>query len=186
MRRHRCSREAHAGPTGGPSRVRRRVQLFRDKTTVGFNLIDLAFAIVCFGIGVVFGQSLASHSPAYLRLLAGSIGGLCVYVGLVYPFYRGLKLYPMVIPRCPCCGRFQDGFHVLGGDWPRVRFRCPTCNREFVIWFNGKPGDQETWEHPVLALKWPYALGIYKRAIKPGPREAPNGDFADVPPAPAS
>jgi hypothetical protein len=59
----------------------------------------------------------------------------------------------MILPRCPFCRNFQHGFHILGGQYPRVTFRCPTCNGEFVIWHNGKPGDQETWEKPVLALK---------------------------------
>jgi hypothetical protein len=109
-----------------------------------------------------------------------------MYFALIYPFYRGFKLFPMILPQCPCCGRFQEGFHILGGNWPRIIFRCPTCDGAFVIWHNGKPSDQETWEKPVLALKWPYAFGIYKRARKPEPGTAPNVGSADAPPASAN
>jgi len=109
-----------------------------------------------------------------------------MYLALIYPFYRGLKLFPMILPRCPCCGRFQYGFHILGGRWPQISFRCPMCDGEFVIWHNGKPSDQETWEKPVLALKGPYAFGIYKRAKKHGPVAAQNAGSADAPPASAS
>ena len=133
--------------------------------------MDLFFAIVCIALGMVVGL-LSSHLPRYSRPVAGPLGGLFVYLALMYPFYRGLKLFPVMTPRCPCCGRFQDGFHILSGDWPRLSFRCPTCDGEFVIWYNGKPGDQETWEKPVLALKWPYAFGRYKRAKKPEPGAA--------------
>ena len=92
-----------------------------------------------------------------------------MYLALMYPFYRALKLFPIITPRCPCCGSFQDGYHIVHDNWPRISFRCPTCDGEFVIWYNGKPSAQETWEQPVLVLKWPYAFGIYKRAKKPEP-----------------
>jgi hypothetical protein len=151
-----------------------------------FNLIDVLFMVVCLTIGTIVGLSLSSHLPGYLRPVAPPLGGLCLYLALIYPFYRGLKLYPMILPRCPCCRTFQDGFHFEDGGWPRIRFRCPTCNGEFVIWHNGKPSDQETWETPVLALKWPYALGIYIRAKRPKSRAAPNAGSAFAPPPSAS
>lgn len=74
----------------------------------------------------------------------------------------------MVLPRCPCCNQHQPGYHFFG-EWPRVTYRCPTCNGEFIIWHNGHPSGEETWDKPVLALKWPYALGRYKKMKKPEP-----------------
>jgi hypothetical protein len=132
-----------------------------------FGLIDLFFAQACFGLGMVAGWLLSAHQPGYLRLVEGAVCGLFIYFALIYPFYRGLKLYPMYLPPCPCCGRCQEGFYFNESGWPRVSLKCPTCDDEFVIWHNGKPGDQETWEKPVLALKWPYAFGRYKRVQKP-------------------
>ena len=131
-----------------------------------FGLIDLLIAIGCMSIGMVLGQVVAPDLPASLRRLAGPVAGGCLYLLLVYPVYRGLRLFPMILPRCPCCAKFQQGFHILGGQYPRITFRCPSCQGEFVIWHNGKPSDQETWERPVLALKWPYALGRYCRIQK--------------------
>lgn len=132
-----------------------------------FSLLDLLFPVGCIGIGAAVGASFASGLPANGRLFAGAVIGIGLYLALIYPVYRGLKLFPMILPRCPCCASFQDGFHILGGTYPRITFRCPTCNGEFVVWHNGKPGDEETWEHPVLALKWPYALGRYQTMQKP-------------------
>jgi hypothetical protein len=143
-----------------------------------FNLLDLLFAYACTAIGTLIGLSLSSDLPRYSRLVAAALGAVSVYLALIYPFYRGLKLFPLILPRCPCCARcpFWEktpvGFEILAVCWPRVRFRCPTCNGEFSVWHNGKPGDQETWENPVLALKWPYAFGIYKRANQPEPGTA--------------
>ena len=151
-----------------------------------YGLIDVLFMFACVAIGTVVGLSLSIHLPGYLRPAAGPLGAICLYLALMYPFYRGLKLYPMLLPRCPCCRKFQDGFHFDDGGWPRVRFRCPTCDGEFVVWHNGKPGDQETWDSPVLALKWPYALGIYIRAKKPRSGAAPNARSTDGPPPSAS
>ena len=148
---------------------------FERKRRMGFRLIDLLFAIACIAIGMVLGRSLASDLPPHFRSVAGLLGGVGVYLALIYPFYRALKLFPMILPRCPCCGKFQHGFHILGGPWPRISFRCPSCCGEFVIWHNGRPGNQETWEKPVLALKWPYALGRYRRIQKPEPGVAPDG-----------
>jgi len=132
-----------------------------------FGLIDVLFLSASLTIGLVIGLSLSPRLPGYIRPIAVPLAGLSMYLALVYPFYRGLKLYPMILPRCPCCGHFQDGFHIWDEFWPKIIFRCPTCAGEFVVWHNGKPGDQETWETPVLVLKWPYALGIYKRIKKP-------------------
>ncbi len=131
-----------------------------------FGLLDLLFAIACIFIGTIAGQWLGSDLLPYLRFAVGLISGICLYLALVYPVYRGLKLFPLVLPRCPCCEKFGDGFHV-GGHFPRIIFRCPTCEGEFVVWHNGKAGAEETWDKPVLVLKWPYALGIYRKAAKP-------------------
>ena len=141
-----------------------------------FSLVDLAFAIASIAIGLVMGRLLAFHLrlPPYLRLTVVLLGGPCVYLAFIYPFYRGLRLAPMLLPRCPCCQNFQHGFYVDACGWPRVSFRCPSCNGEFVIRLNGQPSDQETWERPVLALKWPYALGVYKRMLKPEPDGTPE------------
>lgn len=141
----------------------------------GFGLFDLLFATASIAIGAVLGRFLSADFPVHFQSIAGPFSAICVYFALVYPVYRGLGLRPMVHPRCPCCGDFQQGFHILGGRWPRISIRCPACNGEFVVWFNGKPQrSRETWENPVLALKWPYALGRYKRMQRPDKDTAPN------------
>ncbi len=159
-----------------------------------FDLIDVLFMYACIIIGSIVGALLSSHLPGCPRKVAMVLGGPCLYLALVYPFYRGFRRYPMVLPRCPCCGKRpgmhrrggsgeekqdRDGFWICG-NWPRIIYRCAQCDGEFVVWPNGKPGDQETWEKPVLALKWPYAWGIYRRVKKPNPAAAPNAGSADV------
>ena len=139
-----------------------------------FGLIDLLFVIACMAVGMLLGHALAPDLPTFCRPFAGPVAVVCLFLLLVYPFYRGLRLFPMILPRCPCCAKFQHGFHILCPQYPRIILRCPTCNGEFVIWYNGKPGDLETWEKPVLALKWPYALGRYCRMQKPEPDAGPN------------
>jgi hypothetical protein len=139
-----------------------------------FGLIDVIFLSACLLIGVLLGLPVSIHLPRSVRVLPLVIGGIGVYAALIYPFYRSLRLFPLILPRCPCCGNFQSGFHVLGDPWPRIRLRCPQCEGEFVIWMNGRPGQLETWQQPVLALKWPYALGRYKRMVQPEPRPAPS------------
>ena len=129
-------------------------------------LIDLLFAVACIAIGVMLGPA-ATGLPAPIRPFAGPVAGIGIYLALVYPLYRGLRWLPIIIPRCPCCRTIPHGFDILGGSWPRVIFRCPLCNGEFVVWYNGTPDDQETWERPVLALKWPYAFGRYRRLQRP-------------------
>ena len=146
-------------------------------------MIDVLFMDACINIGVIVGALLSSHRDGLPRLVAMGLGAGCVYLAFVYPFYRGFKRYPMLLPRCPCCrSRDQKGFHI-SGNWPRIIFRCPLCDGEFVVWHNGKPGDEEIWDKPVLALKWPYAFGIYWRVKQPETDDAPNAGFADAPPA---
>ena len=167
----------------GGLRVRRLDKQVQRKTNMRFNLIDVLFMDGCIIIGTIAGALLTSHRQGPLRLVAMGLGSVCVYVALVYPFYRGFRCYQMLLPRCPCCRRRdQKGFHICG-NWPRIIFRCPLCDGEFVVWHNGKPGDEETWEKPVLALKWPYALGRYKRVKKPETEAAPKAGSADAPPA---
>lgn len=132
-----------------------------------FGLIDLLIAIFAIATGAFIGDTVSPHVPAFIRPAARVVGGVVVYLVVVYPIYRGFKFFPLVLPRCPCCRKFQHGFRILRAVWPRVLFQCPSCNGEFVIWHNGRPGRQETWDKPVLALKWPYALGRYKRMEKP-------------------
>lgn len=132
-----------------------------------FGLIDLLFAIACVTAGMLIGGSIAPNVAKGIRPIVVYGSGLGIYFALVYPFYRLLRLFPMILPRCPCCGTLQPGYHILGVAYPRIRFRCPGCSGEFVIWLNGRPGVDETWETPVLALKWPYAWGRYRRLEKP-------------------
>ncbi len=54
-------------------------------------------------------------------------------------------------------------------DWPRITFRCGICDGEFVVWHDGTVGSDETWEVPVLVLKWPYLFGPYRKVEKPEP-----------------
>jgi hypothetical protein len=169
-----------------------------------FGLIDVLFTQACLGIGVGLACLLVLPLPGSVRgvgvLLGGPCIGLCLYLALIYPFYTRLRLYPMVLPRCPCCGnwpgghrrgtigeeqRDRDGFYVRG-EWPRITFLCANCEGEFIVWQNGKPSDQEPWEKPVLALKWPYALGRYKRAKAPESGAPAKTGSADAEPALAS
>lgn len=136
-----------------------------------YGLIDFLFLTACITIGMVIGQAAAPGLPTQLRLFAGPVAAVVLYLVLVYPVYRGLRLFPMILPRCPCCRNFQHGFHV-SRSWPRAIFSCPSCNGEFVIWYNGAPGDSETWDRPVLVLKWPYAFGRYRRVERPEPGAA--------------
>ena len=138
-------------------------------------LLDLLFAIASVAVGTFSWQFVNPEATPLFRIGGGLLVGSGIYLALVYPVYRGLKLLPMILPRCPCCGVFQQGFHILGGEWPRISFRCPTCCGEFVIWHNGKPSSAELWDHPVLALKWPYALGRYVRMKKPEPDGTSDG-----------
>jgi hypothetical protein len=91
-----------------------------------FNLLDLFFESACLLIGTILGCQLPSYLPRYLRWVTPLVGAVGVYFALIYPFRRGLKLYPMVLPGCPYCKKLQDGFQTLGVDWPRVSLRCPT------------------------------------------------------------
>ncbi len=130
-----------------------------------FGLIDLLIAIFFTTVGTVVTQLLGRIYPSYLTRIVVPACVVNLYLTVLAPIYRRFRLFPMILPRCPCCGNFQKGFHFTQG-WPRVVFRCPTCKGEFVIWHNGKPGDDETWDRPVMVLKWPYAFGRYKRVNK--------------------
>jgi hypothetical protein len=156
-----CGKTARRDLRGG--RPVTGVPTLMKKTQMRLALPDLLFAIASFGMGTGVCRLLGTESGSLHQICGGMFLGLIIYLVLIYPVYRGFKLFPMILPRCPCCGNFQQGFHVRGDDWPRISFRCPTCSGEFVVWHNGKPSPDESWDHPVLALKWPYALGRYKR-----------------------
>jgi hypothetical protein len=143
------------------------MRMFGHKTSMRIGLIDLLFAIGCVTIGKELGDLVASALPAMFQPITGLVAGVCLYLVCLCPLYRCLRRFPMILPRCPCCASFQRKFQIIDARCPRIIFRCPSCNGEFVIWHNGKPGNQETWEKPVLALKWPYALGRYRRMQKP-------------------
>ena len=132
-----------------------------------FGLIDLLIAIFFTTLGSVATQLLGRKFPSPLTWIGVPICAAGLYLAVLPPIYRKFRLFPMILPRCPCCGKFQEGFYFTHG-WPRVAYRCPTCKGEFVIWHNGEPGNDETWDTPVLVLKWPYAFGRYRRVIKPG------------------
>jgi hypothetical protein len=135
-----------------------------------FGLIDLLFEIFSMAIGVAIVRWAFPSCPLFI---AAVIGGTFVFLAVFPPIYRRFRLFPMILPRCPCCMKFQNGFHFTH-SWPRVTYRCPTCNGEFVIWCNGKVGHTEIWDRPVLVLKWPYAFGPYKRVETPEPSATPN------------
>jgi len=132
-------------------------------------LFDLLFAIACFSIGCIV---VLAFVPDQMGL--GLLAGLVLWLAVACPAYRLLKWWPMLLPRCACCDKLQNGFHV-SGSYPRMVFRCPTCEGDFVVWLNGSPGSAETWDKPVLALKWPYVIGRYCKVS-----QAEDQTFADV------
>ncbi len=134
---------------------------------VRLTLIDLIIPVVWFSvISVIVAPSLLPDYPFVSKLvLVATVPG---YIALIPFVYRKFGLPPMLLPRCACCGQWGDGFHVLA-DWPRVTHRCFKCEGEFVVWLDGKVGSDETWEVPVLVLKWPYVFGPYRKVEKPKP-----------------
>jgi hypothetical protein len=135
-----------------------------------FSLVDLLIAMFFLAIGGVSAEFLLGTFPSRWTRIIAFACAIGLYLAVLAPLYRRFRLFPMILPRCPCCREFQNGFHIAPA-WPRVVYRCPTCSGEFVIWHNGQPGDDETWERPVLALKWPYAFGRYQRIEKPTSQE---------------
>lgn len=134
------------------------------------SLIDLllliAFAGFSSGLGLPLAHELSPHIPPLVTLAVSWLIGLLAYLGIACPLYRKCRWKPMLLPRCPCCNKRQDGFQFMPA-WPRVTYRCPTCNGEFVIWHNGAVTGDEAWDKPVLALKWPYVFGRYRRMRRP-------------------
>ena len=59
-----------------------------------FNLIDVLLMDACIIIGIIVGALLSSHRHGPPRLVAMGLGAVCMYLALVYPFYRGLRRYP--------------------------------------------------------------------------------------------
>jgi prepilin-type N-terminal cleavage/methylation domain-containing protein len=126
-------------------------------------LIDLLIAGVVVNAGAVAALPLYLAFPSWMTAAAIPACGLCLYLALAAPIYRRFRFLPMLHPRCPCCGKSQ-GYQFVP-SWPRVPFQCVSCKGWFVIWLNGRIGDGETWETPVLVLKWPYVFGWYKKAL---------------------
>jgi hypothetical protein len=143
------------------------------------SLIDLLIGIALGSIGavvtlvaaeVILGHVLAQMLPAdgvkITEEIAAMVAGACCCLAFAAPVYRRLHFFPMLFPRCPLCKKRPDHLHH-SGEWPRLRCGCSECHGEFVIWLNGRPSDKETWDAPVLALKWPYVFGRYQRVEKP-------------------
>jgi hypothetical protein len=120
------------------------------------------------GIGFVGGIIAPSFLPHYPPVFMLFAVVLVYYLALAPFVYRKFGLPPMLLPRCACCGQWGEGFHVLW-NWPRIRYRCNECDGEFVVWHDGEVGSDETWEGPVLVLKWPYVFGPYRKVEKPTP-----------------
>ena len=129
-------------------------------------LIDFMFPVVWFGfIAGIIAPSFLPHYPSVFMFVMAAV----VYYLALAPFvYRKFGLLPMLLPRCACCGQWGEGFYVLD-NWPRITYRCWQCEGEFVVWHDGKVGSDETWETPVLVLKWPYVFGPYRKMEKPKP-----------------
>ena len=150
----------------------------------GFTLIDMLFVIACMMIGSLLSLWLIRHIPgrdipvglrpiAFL-LVFPPFPGMCIYLALVCPVYRAFRFRPLLLPKCPGCGVRRGSYDILSRGWPSITAQCPGCKGEFKVWFNGKPGKEETWERPVLTLNWPYIFGRYNIAQKPKGDAAPK------------
>ncbi len=128
--------------------------------------IDLMIPVGFAFIGGIIAPSFLPDYPLVFMLILVAV--VPVYIALAPFVYRKFGLLPMLLPRCACCGKRPEGFHVLD-NWPRITFRCCKCDGEFVVWHDGKVGSDETWEAPVLVLKWPYVFGPYRKVEKPKP-----------------
>ena len=129
-----------------------------------FTFIDLMIPVGLVFISSFIATPFLPHYPLVYMLILVAV--IPVYIALAPFVYRKFRLLPMLLPRCACCGKWGEGFHVLD-NWPRIICRCFKCDGEFVVWTSGKVGSDETWEAPVLVLKSPYVFGPYRKVEKP-------------------
>ena len=134
-----------------------------------FSLIDLiiftAFAGISSAAGLQLSDVLQPQIPGIICMAAAWVLGLLAYLAAACPLYRRFRWRPLLLPRCPHCNSQKDGFQ-LSQAWPRINYKCLSCSGEFVIWHSGRVTEDETWDKPVLAIKWPYVFGVYKRMSK--------------------
>jgi hypothetical protein len=150
----------------------RRSGIKRNEMRLG--LIDVLIFVVLSGVGAGLAPLPRHFFHWYPAGIAVLIGAVIPYI-IIAPFlYRRFRFLPMLLPRCPCCGKRPDKYDLAPNVYPRIPMRCTNCNGVFVCWFNGKPTSEETWETPVLTLNWPYLFGRYKRTEKPEPRAQPR------------
>lgn len=139
-----------------------------------FTLIDLLIVIGLEAVGALLGREIA-----VLLSLTGTvksalpfIGGLAMVLFGASPLYQRFGFRPLWLPKCPHCAQIPQGYHVHRADWPEVEVTCARCETRILLWMRrSAPERLFSRGLPVLCLRWPEFIGIWRQVKRPASAE---------------
>jgi hypothetical protein len=95
---------------------------------------------------------------------AAFVIALSMFVALCWPIYRLFRLRPLILPICPHCQNRHGNYHIDSEAWPDGVLICIHCQRPVRLLLAGNAAPEDVSDMPVLRLKWPKFLGLWKPA----------------------
>lgn len=127
-------------------------------------LIDLLIWIALAFFGMLMVRWLVPaarfQGPAFVLLQVGA--AVVAYVVVASFLYRCMRFWPLLVPKCPHCGKRPSAIEV-SGSWPILAMLCGACGGQTEVRMHKGVVTAGDATAPCLQLQWPYFLGWYRR-----------------------
>lgn len=92
-----------------------------------------------------------------------------IYVVFAPLVYRGFRIRPPILPRCPQCGDANRRYVLAAKteDGPFDVIVCTSCNETVQIWYRAPKSARVAKSFPSFQLVWPYSWGRWRRIWVP-------------------
>lgn len=126
-----------------------------------FQLRDLLIAVFLIAISANTATVLLSpiDLPSIIAWIVPVVAGIACYLILSSLIYRGFRLFPLLLPKCPNCRNANRHYFSLDRRWPTEMVECANYHSSIELYVTPTVYEPGTRGGLRFQLLWPYSFG---------------------------
>ncbi len=130
-------------------------------------LKHLFVSLLLFSLGLALGAWVANKVVDDDAIRAAIVIGVGVFavVFVSWPVYRMLSIRPIVLPKCPHCGKRHGNYHLSRSSWPDAVLVCVHCKKPLRILLKDGLAPKGLADVSTATVSWPRFIGRWNYGV---------------------